>query len=94
MIRNVDIIGRIGGEEFALIVPHADLKMAVKLAQRLRLCIEKVEIVIDDKPIKITASFGVTSINVKNESLDEALKRADKALYMAKGNGRNRVEHL
>ena len=94
MIRNVDIIGRIGGEEFALIVPHADLKMAVKLAHRLKLGIEKVKIVIDDKPIKISASFGVTSINVKGESLDEALKRADKALYMAKDNGRNRVEQL
>ncbi|MFT5814676.1 MAG: diguanylate cyclase (GGDEF)-like protein [Psychroserpens sp.] len=94
MIRNVDIIGRIGGEEFALIVPHANLKMAIELAQRLRLGIEKVEIVIDDKPIKITACFGVTSINVKNDSLDEALKRADKALYMAKDNGRNRVEQV
>jgi diguanylate cyclase (GGDEF)-like protein len=94
MIRNVDIIGRIGGEEFALIVPHADLELATELAQRLRLGIEKVEIVIDDKPIKITACFGVTSINVKKESLNEALKRADKALYMAKENGRNRVEQV
>jgi diguanylate cyclase (GGDEF)-like protein len=94
MIRNVDIIGRIGGEEFAVIVPHADLEMAAELAQRLRLGIERVEIIIDNKPIKITACFGVTSINVKNKSLDEALKRADKALYMAKENGRNRVEQV
>ncbi|ABM02127.1 diguanylate cyclase [Psychromonas ingrahamii 37] len=94
MIRNVDIIGRIGGEEFAVIIPHADLEIATELAQRLRLGIEKVEIIIDNQPVKITACFGVTSIDIKSESLDEALKRADKALYLAKENGRNRVEQL
>jgi diguanylate cyclase (GGDEF)-like protein len=94
MIRNVDIIGRIGGEEFAVIVPHADLKIATELAQRLRLGIEKAELIIDDKPVNITACFGIASINVKSESLDDALKRADKALYLAKENGRNRVEQL
>ncbi|HEY5715541.1 MAG TPA: GGDEF domain-containing protein, partial [Psychromonas sp.] len=94
MIRNMDIIGRIGGEEFAIIVPHADLEIATELAQRLRLGIEKTEIIIDGKPVKITACFGVTRIDVKSESLDEALKRADKALYLAKENGRNRVEQL
>lgn len=94
MIRNVDIIGRIGGEEFAVIVPHADLEMATELAQRLRLGIEKAEIIIDGKPLNITACFGVTSLDVKSESLDEALKRADQALYLAKENGRNRVEQL
>lgn len=94
IIRNVDIIGRIGGEEFAVIVPHADLELATELAQRLRLGIEDTEIIIDDMSINITACFGVTSINVKNESLDEALKRADEALYMAKDNGRNRVEQV
>lgn len=94
IIRNVDVIGRIGGEEFAVIVPHADLEIVTKLAQRLRLSIEKTEIIIEGKPVKITACFGVTSIDVKTESLDEALIRADKALYIAKENGRNRVEQL
>jgi diguanylate cyclase (GGDEF)-like protein len=94
MIRNVDIIGRVGGEEFAVIIPHADLSIATELAQRLRLGIEKAEIMIDDQSLNITACFGVTSINVKSESLDDALKRADKALYLAKENGRNRVEQL
>ena len=94
MMRSVDIIGRIGGEEFAVIMPHADLEIAAELAQRLRQGIEKVEIIIEDKRLNITACFGVTSLNAKTESLDKALKRADKALYLAKENGRNRIELL
>ncbi|PKH04381.1 hypothetical protein CXF72_01155 [Psychromonas sp. MB-3u-54] len=94
MMRNVDIMGRIGGDEFAVIMPHTDLKMAIELAQRLRLGIEKIDIIIDDQPLNITACFGVTRLDVKNESLDEALKRDDKALYLAKENGRNRVAQL
>lgn len=92
MIRNMDVIGRIGGEEFAILLPHADQQAATELAERLRLGLEGLEICVGDLQLKVTACFGVTAIDVTSESLDDAMKRADKALYLAKENGRNRVE--
>jgi len=92
MMRNVDMIGRIGGEEFAALLPHAELQTATDLAERLRLGLEGLEIAVGDLSIKVSACFGVTAIDVTGESLDDALKRADAALYRAKENGRNRVE--
>lgn len=91
MMRNVDVIGRIGGEEFAVLLPYAELQTAAKLAERLRQALEGLEIAVADLSIHITASFGVATVNVANESLDGALKRADAALYRAKESGRNRI---
>jgi len=92
LIRNVDTIGRIGGEEFAALMPQADLESATELAQRLRVALEAQGIAVGDLIINVTASFGIAVIDVGNESLDESLIRADAALYRAKANGRNRVE--
>jgi len=92
LIRNVDMIGRIGGEEFAALLPQTDLQTATELAQRLRSAVEGLKITADDLNLSITASFGVAVIDVANETLSESLKRADAALYRAKENGRNRIE--
>jgi len=92
MIRNVDALGRIGGEEFATILPRTDLKTATDLAERLRRALEELAILVGELRIHVTSSFGVAAVDVENETLGEALKRADMALYRAKANGRNRVE--
>lgn len=92
MIRNTDTLGRIGGEEFAALLPQADLQAASELAQRLKEAIAAMQIVSDGATIRVTASFGVAAVDVGKETLDGALKRADDALYRAKANGRNRIE--
>lgn len=86
-VRGIDIVGRWGGEEF-LILFQANEYGARSNADKLRL-----EIMSDDYgiPDKITASFGYTQ-NIKGDTLDSWVKRADQALYKAKENGRNRVE--
>jgi diguanylate cyclase (GGDEF)-like protein len=89
--RNADVAARLGGEEFALLLPDTDQSGAVRVAQRLRATIEETRI--SDRgglPIQVTASFGVATIT-RNGSVDNVLTKADKALYKAKNSGRNRV---
>jgi len=89
MMREIDIIARMGGEEFAFLLPETGNIEATNLTERLRKEIEKTEIHYDDKIIKITASFGICSITAKNETLESMLNKADDELYVAKRNGRN-----
>lgn len=92
-IRSIDILGRYGGEEFIIFLPHTRLKDAVAIADRIRQAIEKTEILYGDHVIKVTASFGVTGISsLKDETLDSVLKAADDALYKAKAGGRNTIQ--
>jgi polar amino acid transport system substrate-binding protein len=88
-IRKSDIAGRWGGEEFLIICPENDLEGVSIMAEHLRKVIEKT-----DFPVKWkqTASFGVACYQPP-ETKDSFINRADRALYMAKENGRNRVEH-
>jgi diguanylate cyclase (GGDEF)-like protein len=89
--RGADVAARLGGEEFALLLPDTDAAGAVRVAQRLRATIEETRI--SDRrggAIQITASFGVATIT-RNGSVDQVLSNADKALYRAKNAGRNRV---
>lgn len=90
-IREGDVIGRIGGEEFAIFLPTADLAEAHVVAQRLRGSLEAHPLAYKHSRIGITASIGIAS-KLPNESAEAALHRADKAMYRAKRNGRNRVE--
>jgi len=90
-IREGDVIGRIGGEEFAIFLPTADLAEAHVVAQRLRGSLEAHPLAYKHSRIGITASIGIAS-KLPDESVEEALHRADKAMYRAKRNGRNRVE--
>ena len=91
MVREIDTVARIGGEEFAFILPETGEDEAVKLADRLRLQISETTVVYDEIKIQITASFGVSSHPVENETLEKMLTRADDALFIAKKKGRNQV---
>jgi diguanylate cyclase (GGDEF)-like protein len=87
-IREVDLVGRWGGEEFMIQCPGTDLGGAVSLAEKLR---ETIATHVFEDGGRMTGSFGVTDLR-PNETLDEMIKRADDALYRAKKSGRNRVE--
>lgn len=90
-LREVDLIGRLGGEEFAVAMPEADLATARLVAERLRQQIAENEVAGEDGPLRITVSIGVSSALPEDKSLDQTLRRADQALYVAKNGGRNRV---
>ena len=91
-IRKSDIVSRFGGEEFILLLNNASLDEATLIAEKIRKIIENDIIKIDDKEIKITASFGVSTFNKENEDdINIALQRADDLLYIAKKRGRNEV---
>jgi diguanylate cyclase (GGDEF)-like protein len=88
-LRSTDIFARWGGEEFIILLPDTDLAEAVAIAEQLRKEISKIKIPeLGDR--KITASFGVTPV-WPNEPLNQAVSRADGALYESKRRGRNRI---
>ena len=89
ILRDVDIIGRIGGEEFAILLPETNLENSIKVAERLRVEISNASVVLEKEEVKFTSSFGVVAANKSN--IDKLLIKADKALYKAKDSGRNRV---
>jgi diguanylate cyclase (GGDEF)-like protein len=90
-VRQVDLAGRYGGEEFALILPETDLPGALKLTERLRAELEQTPIELPTgKTIHATASFGV-AVRDDFESPDDLVAAADEALYAAKAAGKNRV---
>jgi two-component system, cell cycle response regulator len=90
--RATDVIGRLGGEEFSIVVRGADVDDGRLLAERLRTALAALEVVHDGAAISMTASFGVTQIRSLDADLDDAIKRADAAMYTAKRLGRDRVE--
>jgi diguanylate cyclase (GGDEF)-like protein len=92
LLRQTDMIGRYGGDEFLLILPETSLEGAKEIAERIQHAVEEYEINIGfKKPIKTTLSLGVAQFNVEKEDTNDLIKRADNALYVAKGKGRNRV---
>lgn len=94
MVRSRDIHGRIGGEEFAILLPDTELKGAIELAERVRQAIAQLSINVNDGHVSITASFGVTAFGNSNDDINSFIKRCDDALYKAKHQGRNRVVSL
>ena len=91
-VRESDIVVRYGGEEFIAILPETDMKRAFVAIEAIRKMVETMEISIEeDTVISITISIGIAEYNY-NETLDQLIKRADEALYLAKKRGRNRVE--
>jgi len=88
-LRNIDIIGRWGGEEFMVILSHTQIAQALVVAENLRKTVEGHSFGID---ASITISIGVGEL-MREESIHENISRIDAALYKAKNNGRNRVEH-
>ena len=85
-----DIVGRLGGEEFAIVLSHGTLPQAVEVAEGLRLKFANLSLNADGSTIKFTCSFGVSDLQ-GGENFDEILKRADIALYSAKRTARNCV---
>ncbi len=91
-LRASDIAGRMGGEEFAVLLPETDLEGARLLAQRVRKTIAEAEILIGRTKLALTVSLGVAAVAADEPSaIEHALQLADEAMYQAKAAGRNRV---
>ena len=91
--RQSDLVCRYGGEEFCILMPAADLGQAVKVAEQARAAIAKA---IGGKlktktPLEVTSSFGVSSLSHGAKDIAELINQADKALYLSKEAGRNKV---
>jgi diguanylate cyclase (GGDEF)-like protein len=91
-VREVDIVGRYGGEEFTLILPETGLKKASEVAERLRQIINQIFDSTDQSSPQITVSIGVAGLDADTPDFDALVNQSDKALYKAKESGRNRVE--
>lgn len=90
-LRGVDSLGRLGGEEFAVLLPGTSLEAAVQLAERLRLAVQASPALQAGQTVPFTISLGVASITADVTDVKTALHLADKAMYRAKQTGRNRV---
>lgn len=89
-LRTSDAFGRVGGEEFAVLLPHTDLASAMTVAGKLRAAIARLEIATPNGPLRLSASFGVAALDPSVTDLDALLRNADAALYAAKAGGRDR----
>ncbi|MDD4912110.1 MAG: diguanylate cyclase [Sideroxydans sp.] len=91
-LRNIDIIGRIGGEEFAVLLPEAGQEQAMDAAERLCAALAVAQVKLDSGlPLHFTVSLGVVTLEEKDTNIDTLLNQADQALYRAKSQGRNQV---
>ena len=91
MFRQIDVAARIGGEEFAVLLPSADLASAQCAAERFRAALEAQPALTDAGPVRCTVSIGIATMDQATLSVDALLKRADDALSAAKHGGRNRI---
>lgn len=89
--RATDLPGRIGGEEFAVLLRATVKSEAQRIAERMRLSLAALQLIEDGEPIPVTGSFGIACANGDDVSADMLYSRADAALYEAKRSGRNRV---
>ncbi|WP_160286991.1 sensor domain-containing diguanylate cyclase [Pseudomonas knackmussii] len=94
IIRRNDSAGRMGGEEFAVVLSDADRESAITFAQRLQQQLDESPLVLDGERIPLTISIGVAAMSADDTSVEAVLSRSDMALYRAKQNGRNRIEAL
>ena len=93
-VREVDALGRLGGEEFCVLLPLTDLAGAALVAERMRLNLEESEFLWQGQSWPLTASFGIAEAEPGDISADAVLGRADRAMYRAKAQGRNVVQAL
>ncbi len=93
VIRNIDMICRIGGEEFLIVLPNTNVEVAAKIADRMRRNVSGTPFNVGalNGPLNVTVSIGVAAIESQSDTMESILKRADEALYSAKRAGRNRV---
>lgn len=90
-LRGVDTLGRLGGEEFAVLLPGTSLEAGVQLAERLRRAVQVSPVFEEEQTVSFTISLGVAPITADVADLKTALHLADRAMYHAKQTGRNRV---
>lgn len=88
-VRQTDLFGRLGGEEFAVLLPHTDQARALEVAEKLRLLFRGLSFPGSHPPLSISASFGVATLDPASDDIDALLQKADEALYAAKRSGRN-----
>lgn len=91
-LRSIDLLGRLGGEEFAILLPDSDWKTTQSVAERLRSVVADQPVCSGGVEIECTLSGGVVLVRPEEQNIHDALSRADGALYRAKANGRNRME--
>lgn len=89
-IRKSDKFARFGGEEFLILMPHADVKAALVAAEKIRKNIESLQFKVREKTFSVTASFGIAQLNSADDT-NSLIERADKAMYEAKKDGKNRI---
>lgn len=93
-IRKIDIACRYGGEEFAIILPSTPLFIGVQVAERVRKLVEDRPLALEQESLSITVSLGIETFKAVEEERPKAfVDRADKQLYLAKENGRNRIHY-
>jgi diguanylate cyclase (GGDEF)-like protein len=90
-LRESDLCGRLGGEEFAVLLAGTDLQEALAIAEKLRLAIQAIVLPINDITLSVTISIGGAEAGVACPDATTLLTEADAAMYHAKSNGRNRV---
>jgi diguanylate cyclase (GGDEF)-like protein len=90
-IRQIDLIGRYGGEEFLIILTETDKEQAIAAAERIRESIEEKHIKVYDEELKVTISMGISVFPDEASDVQTLIEKADSALYQAKQEGRNRV---
>jgi diguanylate cyclase (GGDEF)-like protein len=88
-LRDIDTFGRLGGEEFAAVLPGAGVATAMQVAERLRSFVEGNAVTTRAGTIRVTISIGITLASGVDDNPDALLRRADSAMYQAKGEGRN-----
>ena len=93
-LRISDTVGRIGGEEFAILLPETEIEYGVEIAERLRKKIDESDLEFEGKNLKVTISAGISDSDSNDLTVDAVLNRADMALYEAKEAGRNSVKAI
>jgi len=93
-LREIDVVGRLGGEEFAVILPNTNAEDALIVAERIRKAIESGSVITSSETVHFTVSIGGTMIVTADQERGVPLKRADIAMYIAKQEGRNQVQFL
>jgi diguanylate cyclase (GGDEF)-like protein/PAS domain S-box-containing protein len=91
-LRDVDLLGRYGGDEFVILLPHTSASQAVAVGERIRQSVWEHETPLPQGVLQITVSVGISELHGKDDTLDKLIKRADQAMYRAKQTSRNRVD--
>ena len=93
-LRDTDLFGRYGGDEFAILLPNTDLNTASAIARRILDLITQQPLLTEQGPVEVSISMGVAQAEKGDRELTDLLKSADHALYQAKSSGKNRVKVL